>query len=728
MDKIIKKLFLLGLIALLLTACREHPWNDPYPADQALANIHYSSFAEQPKTLDPAKSYSVDETTFIAQIYEPPLQYHYLKRPYQLVPLTATALPAVTFLDSQGRVLAKNAPAQRIAYTVYTIQIKPGIYYQPHPAFAKNAAGTYEYLNSPEEQLSNKDTLQNFPHTGTRELTADDYVYEIKRLADPRVQSPLYGLLSNYIVGLADLNADLQKKYAELRQQSKPNYIDLRQTRLAGVQTLNNYTYSIRIKGYYPQFIYWLALPFFAPMPWEADAFYSQPGMQKNNLTLAWYPVGTGPYLLAENNPNRRMVLVRNPNFHAEFYPSEGMPQDKSEGLLAAAGKRLPFIDKFIFTLEKESVPRWNKFLQGYYDQSAISNDSFDQAISIDAQGNPIVTPLLKQKGVRLRTVIAPNIFYTAFNMLDPVVGGYSEQAKALRQAIAIMLNTEEYIAIFLNGRGIPAQGPLPPGIFGYREGLAGINPVVYKVINGQRVRRSLAEAKQLLVKAGYSDGRDPKTNQPLLLNIDLISGASGDDQSYFSWLREEFAKIGIELQVRDTQYNRFQEKIRNGQAQLFTWAWTADYPDPENFLFLLYGPNGKVKFGGENAANYANPAFDALFVKMRNLSDGPERQAVIDQMISIVRQDSPWIWGYYPQTFILTQSWLAPLKPSEIAYNTLKYLQIDPRQRNILRQQWNQPVFWPLFLALLIYLLCLAPVFILYWRKQRQSPKNQDK
>ena len=114
-----------------------------------------------------------------------------------------------------------------------------------------------------------------------------------------------------------------------------------------------------------------------------------------------------------------------------------------------------------------------------------------------------------------------------------------------------------------------------------------------------------------LLAQAGYPDGRDPRDRQAAELNFEAIA-TGPDDKARLNWLRKQFAKLGIELVVRATDYNRFQEKMRKGTGQIFIWGWNADYPDPENFLFLLYGPNGKVKHQGENASNYANPEFDA--------------------------------------------------------------------------------------------------------------------
>src|SRR3989344_3326654 len=110
--------------------------------------------------------------------------------------------------------------------------------------------------------------------------------------------------------------------------------------------------------------------------------------------------------MLAENNPNRRMVLERNPNYHAELYPAEGEAEDVQKGLLADTGKPLPFIDKVVFSLEKESIPYWNKFLQGYYDLSGVLAESFDQAIRFTGEGDTEVSEAMKQKGIQLLTSV----------------------------------------------------------------------------------------------------------------------------------------------------------------------------------------------------------------------------------------------------------------------------------------------------------------------------------
>jgi len=704
---------------LLAAGCGEQSLNDPYPPDQAGQNILYTAFSERPKHLDPARSYSEDEARYVAQIYEPLLQYHYLKRPYTLEPLTAAALPQVRYLDRELKPLPEDAEEQAIAFSEYDIQLKSGIRFQPHPAFAQTPDGHLRYHSLSAAALREVKTIADFAETGSRELTAFDYLYGLKRLVHPQLHSPIGELMQEHIVGLKALSEQVEKDFKA--QADKAGFFDIRPYPLEGVTVVDAQHFKIRLNGKYPQFRYWLAMTFFAPVPWEADAFYNQAGLRAKNISLDWYPVGTGPYRLIENNPNRRIVLVRNPNYRDDFYPSEGSVEDDKAGLLQDAGKKLPFIDKVVCILEKETIPYWNKFLQGYFDASGLASDNFDQAISFAGQGGPELTPEMKAKKIRLETDVEASVFYMGFNMLDPVVGGYGEAQSKLRRAIAIAVDYDEFIAIFANGRGVIGQGALPPGIFGYQEGEAGINPYVFDWKDGAPRRKALDEAKKLLAEAGYPDGVDAKTGKSLVLYYD-VTAAGADSKSSLNWYRKQFAKLGIQLVLRTTDYNQFQQKIAAGNAQLFTWGWNADYPDPENFLFLLYGPNAKVGAGGENAGNYKNPDYDRLFERMRNMDDGPQRQAIIEQMQEILRHDSPWLFGYHPMKFALYHDWYRNLAPNLMARNRTKYQRIDARRRAALRAEWNRPVYWPLLLGLLLVFVAVLPAWLSYRSRQRAT------
>ncbi|MGD2117247.1 MAG: ABC transporter substrate-binding protein [Chromatiales bacterium] len=708
-------------VFLLLAGCSEGPWNNPYSSHGTAEKIAYSSFSERPKHLDPVRSYSANEYVFIAQIYEPLFQYHFLKRPYQLTPLTAAELPEVKLFDASGRQLEGTPDVADVAYTEYHLKIRPGIRYQPHPAFAQQDSELkdkpeYQYHNLSEQALDDIHTLADFATTGSRELTVDDYIYQIKRLADKDLHSPIAGVMTEHIDGFAEFAKQLQAS----KKTHGESFFDLRQLDMSGLKKVDDHEFSIRIKGVYPQFRYWLAMPFFSPMPWEADRFYSQPGLKDKNIVLDWYPIGTGPFMLAENNPNLRMVLQRNPNFHGELYPTEGELGDREAGLLDDAGKTMPFIDKAVYSLEKESIPYWNKFLQGYYDTSGVSSDSFDQAVQFDVQGDADLTAAMKDKGIRLEKAVETSIFYMGFNMLDATVGGDSERTRLLRQAISIAVDYEEFISIFRNGRGMAAQGPIPPGIFGADGSSQPYNPYVYNKLDGKLQRKPIAEARQLMEQAGYPDGKDPQTGKPLLLNFETTA-TGPDGRALLSWIRKQFSKLGIQLVIRATDYNRFQEKIRKGTAQIFWFGWNADYPDPENFLFLLYGKNAKVEHGGQNDVNYVNPEFDALFDKMKNMENGPERQRIIDQMVEILRHDAPWSWGFFPRAFALFHSWYGNVKPNLMANNTLKYRKVDTELRRQKREQWNQPIVWPLWLLGIVLLLSILPAIRIYKQHEKQ-------
>ncbi len=722
---------IVALLAMgLLSACGE-VWNDPYPQAERGGNVLYSAFSERPKHLDPAQAYASDEYEFISQIYEPPLQYHYLKRPYTLIPASAAKLPQPIYLDAQGRVLPDSAPASQIAFTDYDIHIQPGIRYAPHPAFARDAAGKPRYLALSAADMRGRYRLSDFPEVGTRELESADFINQIKRLAHPRIHSPILGHMAEIIVGLKELAAQLAAEDKALQAArppgvSTPAYLDLQRYPLAGAQVIDRHHFRLRIKGKYPQFLYWLAMPFFAPVPPEADRFYAQPGMAERNLSLDWYPVGTGPYALTENDPNARMVLSRNPHFRGEPYPAEGEAGDAAAGLLADVGQRAPFIDRVVYTREKEGIPYWNKFLQGYYDQSAIASDNFDNAVRIGAEGEASLSPDMEQRGMRLRTSVATSSFYLAFNWLDAQLGGQGdaaqrERARKLRQAISIAIDFEESISIFANGRGIAAQGPIPPGIFGFRDGLEGMNPLVYERVQDAPRRKSIDQAQRLMQEAGYPQGRDASTGQPLVLALDTVQRGPGD-KARLDWYRKQFQKLGIQLDIRATDWNRFQEKIRRGNTQMFFLGWNADYPDPENFLFLFYGPNAVARSDGENKSNYSNAEFDRLFEQMKNMDNGPQRQALIDRMVALLREDAPWVWGFHPKDYSLYHAWLSNIKPNHMARNGLKYYRLDAPLRERQRAAWNQPQPWVLLGGLLLLLLAIAPAVLAWRRRERLS------
>jgi ABC-type transport system substrate-binding protein len=712
MKIIIQKAFLCMMIFLPLHA---GIWNNPHSKEKSASNTLFSSFSLSPKRLDPVVSYNSNEWAFIGQIYEPPLQYNYLQRPYKLEPLTLIEMPTIRYLDRERQEVDEND--ERVTFSEYRLELRKDVMYQDHPAFAKDAKGDLLYTELSEKTLEKIETLDDFKQKETRHLLAEDYAYSIKRMGVRQNHSPILDTMQSYIVGLKDFS----KRLTEIAKKKKAEgeFLDLRAYDIAGVKVLDDHTLIIEIQGKYPQFLYWLTMNFFAPIPWEVDLFYQQKGLVAKNLTLNWHPVGTGPYYLAENNPNKQMRLVKNPNFHDEVYPVS----DHED-----AGKKLPFIDEVIYALEKESIPLWNKFLQGYYDASGVSSEAFDQAVQISSSGTMGLSEEMQKKDISLIGSVQPSTFYMAFNMVDPVVGGYTESARKLRQAISIAIDQEEYISIFMNERGMAAQSVIPPGIYGYEEGAEGTNPVVYDWVDGKRVRKPLGFAKQLLAEAGYPDGISTKTGKPLKLHYDTTA-TGPDDRALMDWYRKQFDALGIQLVIRATDYNRFQAKVRKGKTQLFSWGWNADYPDPENFLFLLYGPNASIDTNGAgiNSSNYKNPDFDILFKKMKTMKDTPQRMEIIRKMINISREDAPWVWGIHPKSLALSHAWYRNIIPNAMANNTLKYKRIDAALRVKKQQEWNQPVLMPLAIMALFVLLMIFSLRRIYRNRQNRVISQEE-
>ncbi len=621
-----------------------------------------------------------------------------------------------------------------MAESIYDVPIKTGVMFQPHPAFARDEQGRHRYHAMKAGDLGERRTPLEFEHQGTRELVADDFVYALKRHATTRITAPIFSTFAEFVVGLKDYAAVIKKEDAALRKgldpasQDKP-FLDFRQWPLAGASAPEKHLLRVRIKGKYPQWSYWMQMTFMAPVPWEADAFYAQPGMAERGLSMDVWPVGTGPYMMVEYVKDRRHVLKRNPNYRIDTYPCEGMPGDKEAGLLDDCGKRMPFIDTLVSTIEREAVPRRAKFRQGFYDLEVFERTDTGMDYLVAMQDSEDVRREYLDKGFRLNRGSDVNSYFIGFNMLDPNIGDgdigvNSPEQKArnrkLRQAIGVAIDWEEYAKIFPKKAGDTAMSPLPPGIFGSREGTPeGVNPVTHVWTDGKAIRRPVGDAKALMVEAGYPSGRDAKSGKPLVLNYDYYAQPTPENKAEIDWVVRQFAKIDIQLEVRATDNNQFQDKVRKGKYQVFWLGWNADYPDAENFLFLLGSSAGKTKFDGENTANFSNAEYDRLFAQMKLVDDGPAKQKLIDEMVAIARNEAPWSMGFFPYASAAAQHWVHNYKPAILIRDHGRYLRLDVPARLAALKTWNRPLWWPLGLL-------LAAVVALVWVARRQLRQRE--
>jgi ABC-type transport system substrate-binding protein len=634
----------LTLVAGLSSGCS----NSPYPPEEAAQKIQYRALGDDPKSLDPSFSYTVDEAYITDLIYPSFYKYDYLKRdPYLLVLNLGAKEPTRTVVDVT--VKGKDGKPQTVKGERYTFTIRPDLRFQDDPAF---------------------------PDGKGRPITAKDIVYSFKRMADPKVQCPVASYFADKVVGWPEYAAAFEKDGAK-------NY----DREMEGVQLdpKDPYTFSVTLSQPYPQLRYLMAMHFTTPQAREA--------VEKYGPDYARHPVGCGPYYMSDYQQKQRIVLSANPNRHKDTYPTAGMPGDQEAGLLNDAGKPLPLCDRIVFSIIRESTSSWNLFQQGYLDAAGVGTNNYQQVM---AAGN-MLSPELAKKGVTLRKETEMNVYYCAFNMNDPTFGGLDEKHKKLRQAISLSINAQEFIELLRQGNATAAQWVLPPGVFGYDPDYK--NPY-------RQFDPSLAKAKQLLAEAGYPNGTDPKTGQKLVLNWDnAYTNAAGRQQ--FGIVARMIEKLGIKVNSRTTRGDVYQEKLLKGQHQFILYGWFADYPDPENFVFLLYGPN---KRPGPNSSNYENPAYDRLFEKMRSLNDGPERAALIKQMRDVEVEDCAWIPIFHNVALSLNYDWLKNVKAHPLANDAAQYRDIDADLRRRKRAEWNKPNVLPLIALVTVIVVGAVP------------------
>lgn len=571
-------------VALAMTGCTKKRFDEN---DNTLNIVIKANI----KGLDPIYADDQYSATVIAQMLEGLLQYNYLKRPFTLEPKLAEAMPEIS----------KDG-------LTYTFKIKKGIKFHDNAAF-KDGKG--------------------------REVTAQDFIYSWKRLADPRNTSGGFWIFDGKIKGL--------NEWATALKAEKATY----DTPVEGLTAPDANTLVIKLIAPYHQLGYVLTMPFAAVLPREA--------VEKYGKELLNNPVGTGPYMLEKASDwvrNSKITMKKNPNYRDDVYPSEGGPGDAEKGLLADAGKKLPLSDKLVINEIVEDQPRWQNGLKGNFDYFEIPKDNFENAVKDNK-----IAPELGAKGMGLDITPGLDITYIGFNLLDPAF-----KNKLVRQAMSRAFDTKTYINKFLNGRGIAAQGPVPPGIDGQEDS--------FKNPNAQF---DVASAKALLAKAGYPDGKGfPE------LTYEALSDSTGRQGAEF--FAQQMAQIGIKVKINSNTWPQFQAKIKAQKAQLFGIAWGADYPDAQNFFQLFYSKN---KSPGPNDTSFNNPEFDRIYEASLKLPPGEERTKLYFKLRDIVADECPWVLNAHRLLYKVVHGWLHNFKWTEVGYDYPKYMRVDAKKRS---------------------------------------------
>jgi ABC-type transport system substrate-binding protein len=547
------------------------------------------------KTWDPANAYDSVSLDLVPSVYETLYQYRYLSEVYKTEPLLAAEMPKF----SKDRLTV-------------TIPIKHGIKFQDDSCFkASQGKG--------------------------RELKAQDFVYGIKRLALPSLQSAGWWVVDGKLLGINAFHDKLAKA-------TKDELSKIFDEEIEGLKAIDDYTLQLKLTKPYPSLMYILSMTFTSPVPREAVEAYAD---KQGNLLD--HPVGTGPFILKKWERNHEVTLDRNPGYRNDIYPSQADESYRKLGLVADAGKSIPFIDQISVDIIKEDQPRWLNFMKGKMDILLLPKDNFKQAVS--DQGK--LTPELEKKGINLSVETGVVIRYISFNMKDKLIGSN----KYLRQALSAAIDRNQWISVFTNGTGKKMVNAVPPGI---------ANRPKTSLI---KYDYNLAQAKELLKKAGYPNGQGLPPIQ-----FDL-RGASTTDRQLGDFIVRQFSQIGVKANVIPNTFPAYLEKMKQGDLQVSFGGWSMDFPDAENIYQLLYGPN---QAPGPGEANYDNAEFNRLYEQMSILEPGEKRAAIIQKMDDIIQEDCPWAFGYYETDYDLSQPWFKNYRGSQIILNKYKYYKID--------------------------------------------------
>lgn len=534
------------------------------------------------ESLDPVSAFSDDALVLSAQVLEPLYQYHYLKRPYEVESLVSQGLPT---LQNEGKLVQ--------------IKIKQGLFFHPHPAFKGKK----------------------------RELVAQDFVTQFKRLAMDSLKSPGHGIFSGLIEGFSEFGKNIGDDWEKLPNQDLP-----------GVKAIDAGTLEFRLLRSEPNLTYYLAMNFTAPVPWEIVQH------QKNDLSKIL--VGTGPYIYQGYN-EQFYQMEKNPDYRPEFYPTAGDRFANVQNLLVSSKERIPFVNNVRFYVSSHEKGRWDQFIQKEIDLLNVPKTFIP--LLYDEKGQ--INPELKANNVELKHFPILANRWLAFNMKDPLVG----KNAYLRRAIAFAIDYSKYIELLSHNTNLRANSILVPGISGYRP------------TQEFRFKYDPALAREYLKMAGFSS---PESMPTITYST---RGNQGISLIEANFIKEMLEAIGLKVKIQILSFSEFLTKGRAGELMFFTDNWMFDYPNGENILQLLVSHN----IPGINKSAYSHPVVDKLYLELKETVSTEEREKIIHRIEELVFEDLPWIPMMYESTFILHYPQIKNYRKSSIIRNYVKYLKV---------------------------------------------------
>ncbi|MCA9539069.1 MAG: hypothetical protein KC620_09280 [Myxococcales bacterium] len=587
----LRRALLRALLAVCAIGCTRKV--DPERLAAASANTRYGVFQDRMSGIDPLDIGAAAAAVGI-NVFETLYQYHYLRRPYVLVPMLARALPEI----SDGGL-------------TYVIRLRDDVVFADDPAF---------------------------PGGKGRPLVAADFVFALKRLADAQNASPHWALINGRIAGLDAWHA----------ASMAPDF-DF-DAPVEGLIAVDAHTLRFQLVKPWPQLPHVLAMLPTAPVAREVVQHYGD--------AARLHPVGTGPYRLASWKQDVDITLTRNPTWRGEPYPSEGEPGDREKGLLADAGRPMPFIDALHFDFVQAGQPSWLLFLDGALDYHGTPGQNFDQIVGPDRH----LTPQMTQQGIELYLFESSFSRFVGLNMADPLIAGN----KPLRRAISHALDRREFNEVFLSGRNDQPVGLIPPALRG--AGQPKPHPNITSDL--EAAKRALAEA------VAQNGGPLPRLKM-------IYGGQGGVQRQVGQLLVRNFAAAGLDVTIEYVDEGvAYRRVAAERKAQLiFGMGHHAAYPDAIDLFKRFYGPNIETEV---NVFSYRNPAFDALYEQAAVLPDTPARAALYQRMEAMLLDDLPAIPYTEYNHFFVIHDWLDNCKPHAFygPSGMAKYQRLDIARR----------------------------------------------
>ncbi len=552
---------------------------------------------------DPVQLSDLYSRIVTAHVFDGLYTYDHLARPFKIVPNVADGMPE----SSED-------------FRTWTIRIRPGIYFQDDPAFDGKR----------------------------RELVAQDFVYTIKRFADPRWKAPAWASIAELkIVGLQAL------REAALKNKTPFDY----DREIEGLRALDRYTLQFRLEEGRPRFIQTFA---------GGDLYgaVAREVVEKYGDQIVAHPVGTGPFRLKNWRRSSKIVLERNPGYREHVYDAQPNADDaEGQAMLAKfKGRRLPMIDQVEISIIEEQQPRWLAFQNRQQDMlERLPNEFVNIAIP-----NGRMAPNLAKAGIKMERMLNSDVTITLYNMDSPVVGGTTPEKIALRRALNLAVNVEQEIRLERRGQAIPAHSPIVPNTVGYDPAFRSENGLY-----------SPARAKALLDLAGYKDvdgdgWREQPDGKPLVIEV-----ATQPDQAsrrLDELMRKDYAAVGVRIEFKPAKWPENLKSARAGKLMVWRVGSSASSPDGQPALDRM----ASVHVGGQNLARFRNAQFDAIYNRMRVLPDGPERLELFTEAKRIAVAYAPYKSSVHRILTDLMQPWVYGYRRPPYWQHWWQYVDID--------------------------------------------------